>query len=86
MEEEADLSDIETTEFDWLVVDSAMDVISGLAVALGPSFAELWKIFEKSVMRYAKWWGSSGACVGLWCVGRNHHRDGIRGHSIHLRA
>ena len=53
MEEEADLSDIETTEFDWLVVDSAMDVISGLAAALGPSFAELWKIFEKSVMRYA---------------------------------
>lgn len=53
MEEEADLSDIETTEFDWLVVDAAMDVVSGLAVALGPSFAELWKIFEKQVLRYA---------------------------------
>lgn len=53
LEEEADLSDIETTEFDWLVVDSAMDVISGMAVALGPSFAELWKIFEKQVLRYA---------------------------------
>jgi hypothetical protein len=53
MEEEADLSDIETTEFDWLVIDSAMDVISGMAVALGPSFAELWKIFEKQVLRYA---------------------------------
>jgi importin-4 len=53
LEEEADLSDIETTEFDWLVVDSAMDVISGMAVALGPSFAELWKLFEKQVLRYA---------------------------------
>jgi hypothetical protein len=53
MEEEADLSDIETTEFDWLVIDSAMDVISGMAVALGPRFAELWKIFEKQVLRYA---------------------------------
>jgi importin-4 len=53
LEEEADLSDIETTEFDWLVVDSAMDVISGMAVALGPSFAELWKMFEKQVLRYA---------------------------------
>ena len=53
MEEDADLSDIETTEFDWLVVDSAMDVISGMAVALGLSFADLWKIFEKQVLRYA---------------------------------
>ena len=53
LEEEADLSDIETTEFDWLVVDSAMDVLSGLAAALGPSFAELWKMFEKQVLRYA---------------------------------
>ena len=53
MEEEADISDIETTEFDWLVVDSAMDVISGLAVSLGPSFSELWKIFEKHLLKYA---------------------------------
>ncbi|KKY24397.1 putative importin beta-4 [Phaeomoniella chlamydospora] len=51
--EEGDLSEQETTEFDWLVIDSAMDVISGLAVALGPSFGELWKIFEKSVLKYA---------------------------------
>ena len=51
--EDEDLSDAETTEFDWLVVDSAMDVISGLAVSLGPSFGELWKIFEKQVLKYA---------------------------------
>ena len=53
VEEEADMSDIETTEFDWLVIDSAMDVISGLAVSLGPSFIELWKIFEKHLLKYA---------------------------------
>ena len=52
-EDDADLSDLETTEFEWLVVDSAMDVVSGLAAALGPSFGELWKIFDKHVMRYA---------------------------------
>jgi len=51
--EEDSLSDLETTEFDWLVVDAAMDVVSGLAVALGPSFAELWKLFEKQVIKYA---------------------------------
>lgn len=53
LEAEADLSDIETTEFDWLVVDSAMDVISGLAVALGPDFTPLWKKFEKHILKYA---------------------------------
>jgi importin-4 len=42
------------------VVDSAMDVISGLAAALGPSFGELWKIFEKQVLRYA----SGGESLG----------------------
>ncbi len=35
---------------DWLVIDTALDVVVGLAVALGPAFAELWKIFEKPVM------------------------------------
>jgi importin-4 len=52
-DDEVDLEDLETTEFEWLVVDSAMDVISGLAAALGPTFSELWKIFEKQVLRYA---------------------------------
>ena len=52
-EEDDDLSDLELTEFDWVVVDTAMDVISGLAVALGPSFSELWKIFEKQILKYA---------------------------------
>lgn len=52
-EPDADLSDIETTEFDWLVIDSAMDVISGLAVALGPDFVQVWKKFDKHILKYA---------------------------------
>ena len=43
----------ETSEFDWVVVDTALDVVSGMAAALGPSFAELWKVFEKIILRYA---------------------------------
>lgn len=43
----------ETSEFDWIVIDRALDVVSGLAAALGGSFTELWKIFEKSVLRFA---------------------------------
>lgn len=43
----------ETSEFDWVVIDTALDVVSGMAAALGQSFAELWKVFEKTILRYA---------------------------------
>jgi hypothetical protein len=43
----------ESSEYDWLVIDTAFDVVVGLAKALGPSFGELWKIFEKPIMKYA---------------------------------
>ncbi|KAJ5914511.1 hypothetical protein N7504_003394 [Penicillium tannophilum] len=51
-EEETDGPD-ETSEFDWVVVDTALDVVSGMATALGASFVELWKVFEKTILRYA---------------------------------
>lgn len=50
---EGDMSDPEITEFDWLVIDSAMDVIAGLAIALGPDFEILWNKFGKHILRYA---------------------------------
>lgn len=59
-EDELDPDEMDSSELEWLVVDSAMDVISGLAAALGPSFGELWKIFEKQVYRYA----SGGESLG----------------------
>jgi hypothetical protein len=52
-EDEALEAGEETSEFDWIVVDTALDVVSGMAAALGPSFAELWKVFEKTILRYA---------------------------------
>ncbi|KAJ6783051.1 hypothetical protein PWT90_01873 [Aphanocladium album] len=45
--------DAGSSEYDWLVVDTALDVVTGLATALGPSFAELWKIFEKPILKLA---------------------------------
>ena len=51
---ETDIDDIEeSSEYDWLVVDCSLDAIVGLAVALGESFAELFKIFEKSIFKLA---------------------------------
>lgn len=51
-DEEQDI-DAGSSEYDWLVIDAALDVITGLAAALGTQFGELWKIFEKPVLRLA---------------------------------
>ena len=52
-DEDLDDEDLETNELEWIVIDNGMDVISGLAAALGASFAELWKVFGKQVFKYA---------------------------------
>lgn len=49
-EEELDLEG-GSSEYDWLVIDTALDVVVGLAAALGPAFNELWKIFEKPILK-----------------------------------
>ena len=53
-EDEEDLNDLEeSSEYDWLIIDTAFDVIMGLATALGSQFGQLWKIFEKTILQYA---------------------------------
>jgi len=51
--EEGEDIEEESSEYDWLVIDTAMEVITCLAAALGPNFVELWQIFEKPVLKYA---------------------------------
>nr|POF17847.1 putative importin subunit beta-4 [Quercus suber] len=51
--DEADVADIENSEYDWLTIESALEIIAALAVVLGPQFAELWKIFEQPILKYA---------------------------------
>ncbi len=58
-DEDLDDDELDTTELEWVVIDNAMDVISGLAAALGPSFTEIWKVFQKQVLTYA----SSGESI-----------------------
>lgn len=43
----------ESSEYDWLVIDTAFDVLIGLSTALGENFGELWKIFEKPCLKLA---------------------------------
>lgn len=45
-------AEMESSEYDWLVIETAMEVITCLAAALGESFGELWQIFEKPVVKY----------------------------------
>ncbi|KAH8722966.1 armadillo-type protein [Phaeosphaeriaceae sp. PMI808] len=63
----------ESSEYDWLVIETAMEVITCLSVALGQQFAELWKMFEKPIMKYASSQESTerSAAVGTIaeCVG-----------------
>lgn len=52
--DEEDLNSLEgTSEYDWLAIDTALDVVIGLSIALGEAFRELWKIFQKPIMKYA---------------------------------
>lgn len=71
-EAEEDILD-ESSEYDWLVIETAMEVVTCLAVALGDQFTELWKMFEKPIMKYASSQESTerSAAVGTIaeCVG-----------------
>ncbi len=44
---------VENSEYDWLIIDTALDVVHGMAVALGPGFSQQWVKFEKSILRFA---------------------------------
>ena len=43
----------ESSEYDWLVVDTALDTITCLAAAIGPLFAEIWPKFQQPLLKYA---------------------------------
>ena len=43
----------ESAEYDWLVIETALEVVAALAAALREQFGELWKIFETPIMKYA---------------------------------
>lgn len=50
--EDADDEEMESSEYDWLVIETAMEVVTCLAAALGETFAELYQIFEKPCLKY----------------------------------
>lgn len=51
--DEEDIVPEESSEYDWLVIDTAIDVIIGLSAALGGQFAEAWKVLQKPILKFA---------------------------------
>lgn len=77
---DADDEDLEeSSEYDWLVIDTAVDVLTGLAAALGPAFAELWKMFEKPVVKLAS---SQDAIERSSIVGSTAEMIGYMGEAV----
>ncbi|KAF2802319.1 ARM repeat-containing protein [Mytilinidion resinicola] len=58
----------ESSEYDWLVIETATEVITCLSCALGPGFAELWKIFEKPLLKYASSQESTERSAAVGCI------------------
>jgi len=52
-EDESEQEMGESSEYDWLVIESAMDCIVAIAKAIGPDFVVLWKECSKPILKYA---------------------------------
>ena len=52
--DEAEEVEVEgSSEYDWLVVDTALDVAIGLAASMGPAFGSVWQVFAKPILKFA---------------------------------
>ncbi|KAK5124995.1 hypothetical protein LTR85_001185 [Meristemomyces frigidus] len=51
--DEGEALEEESAEYDWLAIETALEVITALAAALGEQFAQLWKIFETPIVKFA---------------------------------
>jgi hypothetical protein len=50
--DETEPLDQESAEYDWLIIETALEVIASLSKALGPQFAELWPAFQKQILKF----------------------------------
>lgn len=76
----------ESSEYDWLVIDTAMDAVSALALALGESFRELWKVFEKPIMKYASSHEATERASAVGCIAEciNHMGSAVTPYTTQL--
>ena len=76
----------ESSEYDWLVIETALEVLTCTSVALGSQFSELWKMFEKPIVKYASSQeptersaavGAIAECVGNMGAGCTPYTTGL---------
>ena len=51
--DDAEPLDQESAEYDWLIVETALEVVASLSIALGAQFAQLWPAFQKQILKFA---------------------------------
>ncbi|KAL8824906.1 MAG: hypothetical protein Q9191_004736, partial [Dirinaria sp. TL-2023a] len=52
-DEDDEATGTESAEYEYVMLDTALEAVIGLATALGPTFIKLWDMFEKPIMKYA---------------------------------
>ncbi|KAL9077271.1 MAG: hypothetical protein Q9157_003436 [Trypethelium eluteriae] len=76
----------ESSEYDWLVIETAMEVVTCLAAALGDTFTQGWKEFEKPILKYASSQesterscavGTIAECIGNMGAAVTPHTEGL---------
>ncbi len=73
------MEDEEQAEYDWLVIDTALDVIIGMSAALGEQFSEILKVFLKPVMKFASSQTAyeRSTAVGVIAECTSHMKSGV---------
>lgn len=51
--DDAEPLDQESAEYDWLIIETALEVVASLSKALGAQFAQLWPAFQKQILKFA---------------------------------
>ncbi|KAF3937024.1 Importin-4 [Dactylella cylindrospora] len=85
-DDEAALEAGESSEFDWVLIESAFDWLQGFAAALGPSFAEPWTKLSPEVLKYASSSESieRSHAVGVTADCIRYMQDGVTPHTVSL--
>lgn len=76
----------ESSEYDWVLIESAFDWLQGLAAALGPSFGEAWTKLGPEVLKYASSTESieRSHAVGVTADCIRYMKEGVTPHTANL--
>ncbi|KAF3921965.1 Importin-4 [Dactylellina cionopaga] len=76
----------ESSEYDWVLIESAFDWLQGLAAALGPAFAPAWEKLSPEVLRYSSSTESieRSHAIGVTADCIRYMQEGVTSHTASL--